>query len=206
MDNQASVVPGGAPLFASYFGLITATVAVTRPPIGGTTKTPTISWTSSFPETPEYRSIVIAPTTVLGNSNCRSDFVTERKTSVVAVSNGIPWVGGSGNTTTGFFFSTMNPACVLVRTAVELVDENGDSLGDVGSTSNWSDVVWIAFAPVTLRRSATITSQPPGPLASGGGSFDLSAPVSWSYSARVKDARWRLVYTIDKPPGVTCTP
>jgi Zn-dependent metalloprotease len=207
MDSQASVVPGGAPLFVSYFGLITATIAVTRPPIGGMTKTHAISWTSSFPERPEYRSVVTAPTTVLGNSNCRGDFVTERKTSVTKVSDGIPWVGGSGTTTTGFFFSTMNPACVLIRTEVELVKENGDSLdNDVGPTSDWSDVVWIACVPVTLERSATITSQPPGPLASGGGSFDLSAPVSWSYSAGVKDVRWRLVYTIDKPPGLTCTP
>jgi Zn-dependent metalloprotease len=205
-DSQASVVAGGAPLFVSYFGLMTATIAATTPPIGGTVKTHPISWTSSFGESPEVRSVVIAPITVGGNSNCRNNLITERKPSASAASNGIPFVGGTGTTATGVILSGMDPACVLVRTDVELVDGSNSGIAEVGATSRWSDVVYIAFVQVTLTQTATITAQPPGPIAAGAGNFNLSAPVAWTYSAGVAGARWRLVYTIDKPPGTTCTP
>ena len=206
VDSQASLLAAGTALTTSYFGLLTATIATTAPPIGTAIQTHTITWTNAFGESPSINSVIIAPPPP-GASNCRAGgLVTETKTSAIAVSPGIPLVGGAGTLATGNPASTMNAACVLVRTDVEIVNGAGTTIGNTGATSTWSDVVWIAFVPVTLTRTATVTAQPAGATPGGPTTFNLSAPVAWAYSAGLSDVRWRLVYTIDKPAGVTCTP
>jgi hypothetical protein len=203
VESQALVVGPGAPLTTGYFGLETATIATTAPPIGTLGKGHVISWTSVFGQQPQIGSAVLAPPPA-GAGNCAAGgLVRETRTSGVATSPGIPFVGGAGTLVTGNAASAMNPACTLVRADVEIVDGSGNSLAGPGTAPTWSEVVYIAFVPVTLTRTATITAQPPG-LA--GGAFNLSAPVAWSYSVGLADVKWRLVYLVGKPAGVTCTP
>jgi Zn-dependent metalloprotease len=212
IDSQASVVGLGTALSTNYFGLMTASIATTAPPIGTTSKGHTIAWTSDFGETPIVDSALSAPPPP-GLDNCRggpAGTVTETQRSAPAVSSGIPYLGGSSGSSgfrTGNAASAMNAACRLVpQTKVEIIDDAGNPISDAQTAPTWSQVVWIAFVPVTLTRTATVTASAVGATPGGAGNFDLSAPVAWTYSPGVPDVRWRLVYTIDKPAGVTCTP
>jgi Zn-dependent metalloprotease len=205
LDSKASVVGPGVALTTSYFGLITGTIGTTAPPIGTTSKAHTITWSSVFGESPQLGSDTPAPPPP-GTSNCRGALVTERQVSAPAVSTGIPFLGGASTTPTGNAASTMNTGCVLVRTEVEMIDSSGTVIASAATAPTWSNVVWITFVPVTLRRTLTIGAQPIGATPGGPGTFNLAAPVTWTYSLGLPDVRWRLVYTIDKPAGLTCTP
>ncbi|MEK6301648.1 MAG: M4 family metallopeptidase [Acidobacteriota bacterium] len=206
IESQASVVGPGAALTVSYFGLQTATIATRAPPIGTVTMAHTITWTNVFGQTPTLSSVIVAPPPA-GAGNCApGNVIRETRKSAIATSPGIPLIGGAGTLVTGNAASNMNPACILVRADVELVDGAGNTLAGPEAAPTWSEVVWIAFVPVTLTRTATVTAQPVGALAGGPPNFNLSAPVAWSYSIGVANTRWRLVYVIDKPAGTTCTP
>jgi hypothetical protein len=206
LESQATLVlPGGAPLTVSYFGVDTATIAATAPPIGGITKTHIIKWASAFGDMPQLNSALVAPPPP-GASNCLGFAVTETKDSAPAVSPGIPLIGGAGTLVTGNAASNMNVACTLTGTEVQLIDGSGNEISDAGPTAAWSEVVWIAFVPVTLTRTAVVTVAPPGATPGGPGNFNLAGSVAWAYSAGVTETRWKLVYHIGKPAGTTCTP
>ena len=205
LESRASILGATSPLVDSYFGLLTATIATSTPPIGTTAKRHVISWTSAFGEMPTITSSIVAPPPA-GSSNCLGFAVTETKDSAVTISPGIPLVGGGGLTLTGNPASAMNAACTLLGTDVQLVDESGNAISDAGPTANWSDVVWNFGFSVTLARAAAIAIAPVGSTPAGPTTFNLSGTVSWSYTPGLGDTRWHLVYRIGKPAGLTCSP
>lgn len=184
----------------SYFGLLTATVATTAPPIGTATKAHAIAWTSAFGEQPRISSSIGAPPPA-GAQNCRNPaLVSDEARSNIGRSTGIPFVGGGGTATTGNATSAMAAACVLIATDIEILDDSGGRIGGPNRpTAAWSEVRWVAFVPITFGRTVTIATPPPGPP-------NLSATVTWTYTAGVSGVNWRLVYLLDKPLGTACNP
>jgi hypothetical protein len=67
-------------------------------------------------------------------------------------------------------------------------------------------VIWNFGITVTLTRAAAVAIAPPGATPAGPTNFNLSGTASWAYSVGVGDARWKFVYRVGKPAGVTCTP
>lgn len=211
LESQASLVPGGAPLSVNYLGLATASIAATAPPIGTATKTHTVAWTSAFGETPQFSTAIIE--VIPGGAlDCRNPppgaggavVLSETKRSGIATGAAFPLVPSAGTVVVGNAASTMNTACALVNTEVEIVDGTGAAIAGPGATATWSDTVWVFGLPVTFTRTATVATPPAVAPPGAGGNFDLSATVGWTYSAGLVDTRVRLVYLIDKPAGTTC--
>ena len=204
-DANAATSPGGIPVI-NYLGLMTAIITPTTPPIGGTVKTHTITWTSIFGQTPNLRSSVSAPPPA-GALNCvtPANMLPITRVSGSLAESSLLVVPNSGTLSTGNAASAMNTACVLRRTEVQLVKpDNVTVLAGPGSVATQNVVIWNWGIKITITRSATIGGAPPGLV---GGSFNLSAPVTWTRTAAwFENVRWQLVYQIDQPAGITCTP
>jgi len=205
IESRASIAGATSPLVVNYLGLLTSTIATSTPPIGTTTKRHVISWTSAFGEMPVITSSIVALPPA-GATNCLGFAVTETRDSAVTISPGIPFVGGAGLTATGNAGSVMNTQCTLTGTDVQLVDDSGNTISDAGPTAAWSDIVWNFGVTITLARTVAIAIAPPGATPAGPTNFNLSGTVSWTYTPGLGDARWKLVYRVGKPAGVTCSP
>jgi len=205
LDANAAASPGGIPVI-NYLGLMTATIAPTTPPIGSTVKTHTIAWTNVFGQTPNLRSSVSAPPPA-GALNCvtPANMLPVTRVSGSLAETSLLAFPNSGTLSTGNAASAMNTSCVLRRTEVQLVDsDNVTVLAGPGPVATQNVVIWNWGVKITITRSATIGGTPPGLV---GGSFNLSAPVTWTRTAAwFEHTRWQLVYDIDQPAGVTCTP
>jgi len=106
--------------------------------------------------------------------------------------------GAKGDETDGNSASTMNPACTLAKTELELVDNAGNTT--VGPSDSPSETVQLcALFCFNVTRGATISGpKPTGPP-------NLSMMVHWFYDTGVA-VRYRLRYTISQPTGVSCNP
>lgn len=196
LDANA-LAPGGATI--NYAGLLTATIPTTTPPIGGTAMGHIINWTSAFGYAPSVNSSLIAPAPA-GASDCINPpgLTGVQRTSATLTRSVIP-NGWGGTNTIGPVASTMNPACVLNNTQVEIVNGDGFILGGPGATAQHAITVWVFFVPVTVTRDVTLVAQPPGIP-------NLSAPVAWGYGVAFLDIRFRLRYFLGAPAGVACVP
>jgi hypothetical protein len=206
LDANALASPGGVPTI-NYLGIMTATIPITTPPIGTLAKTHTIAWTSIFGQTPEISSSITAPAPA-GANNCVSPAGTlpVERTSADTAAPAIPVIGGTGTVATGNAASNMALACLLRITEVELRD-GGNTIAGPGPTATHNTVILVFGVPVTLTRTATVTTPPPGLVgAANPGAWNLSAPVTWTLSPGLLGMSWRLRYRIDQPAGVNCTP
>lgn len=192
----ASLVPATP---ASFLGIMGVSV-VPPGPVGTTGKGHLVSWFNVFGQEPAHFSTVVAPAPA-GAANCNTPAgsIPVQRTTAPVDHGWMPWPLGAIDVT-GPTASTMNPACVLRATEVELLDDANNVIGGPGPTA--SNTVTLGFffgIPITSTRTATVLTTPAGPP-------NLSAAVGWSQGAFV-GTRFRLRYLIDQPAtGVVCTP
>lgn len=205
--QDASVATGGPTPTINYLGLATATIPTTTPPIGTTGKAHIINWTNDFGFSPSVSSSVSTVNPPPGQVSCNAPAGTipVNRHSATRAHTIIP-DGFGGTTTIGLPASTMNPACALTGTEVELVDARGSVLAGPGTTARFTKEVWVPtpfLFPVPVDVSIAATVVPPLPT----GPPNLSAAVNWNIDpVGYFDIRFRLHYHVNQPATVTCTP
>jgi Zn-dependent metalloprotease len=195
----------GEPAAVSFLGLWGIAFSpfpaagVTPPPIGTTAKAHAVSWFNIFGRRPAFYTNVVEALPP-GAVDC---ITPVGSTPVQRVSSTtVHWafiVGGKGDETAGNPASTMNPACAVTGTEVELVDSSGNVIA--GPANAVSDTVVIGYIfgfPLYASRGARITGPAPGAPP------NLSTGVHWWHESGVA-VRYRLRYYISQPNGITCT-
>lgn len=193
-DRITELVP---PAAVNYFGAFGATV-IPPGPIGTTTKTHTVTWFNIFGAgSPRMFTNLIADPPA-GDDDCRAglNITVQRKS---AIQTKIVPLAGFWTDVVGPTASTMNAACALIKTEVELLKSNGSTLAGPGTNAH-HDRVECGFLGCTTTgfQDATVTAAPTAPP-------NLSTTVSWS-ALGYFDVRYRVVWHISQPPGVVCTP
>lgn len=207
LDANALGSPAGVPAI-NYFGLMTATIPTTTPPIGTTMKTHAITWTSIFGRTPMVSSSLTEAQPV-GATDCTGGPNQVDRTSEIQQGNSLLGIIGFGTTATGNPTSAINALCVLNGTEIEILDNN-DLVIDRHPTAAVYTEEFFSFMglPVNHSMRATIvTPGVPGTVTAGPpASTNLAANVSWSVDPGFAHVRWRLVYLIGQPAGIACAP
>lgn len=167
-------------------------------PIGTQFKRHTVDWFAIYGVRPAFY------TTVIPDPVCPPLI---QQTAASATFDESHFFGNTSTTTLGIAASTIDPNCTLSDAILELVGDDGSTIGTSGATATHELVHWFLFIPIHFDESATIISAPAlgGPT---GPTRDLSGTLRYSYAlGRHFHVRWRYAFTL--PPGVTgitCTP
>lgn len=191
-----ALAPGAAGVYGIAFSPL-PTPGTVPPPIGAVTGAYSIAWFDIFGLKPSFDSSLVLAPPPAGAINCITPpgFTPVTRFSAVTEHSAIG-VGGKGTDTAGNATSTMNPACTVTSTLIQMVDSGGNLMeGPAPSVKH----VYFNGLFFTISSGAVITGAiPTGPP-------NLSTTVSWWFDSGVA-IRYQLVYFINQPNGITCTP